>query len=105
LEGRAIGERKARVKAICVNGPLKGRLYDMGPSPSSFSTIDPATAVTGEWSSDAIYYRPQKFGFTSGGYTVLLWVAYTGPEPEATDLADILLSAVAKEALIMEARQ
>jgi hypothetical protein len=87
------------MKAVCVDGPLKGRIVDMGPRPSPVGAIKDLSLLEG---SDTVTYYPRKFGFTSGGFSVLLWLMVTEAEPSAEALADILLSDVAKEALIRE---
>lgn len=90
------------IHPVYVDGPLKGKDCPVDRNgPLSVGAVDPDVDVTGELQSNIVYYQIKKFGFTSGGRYVYLFIGYCGPEPNAEVLADMILNDAAKKAMVV----
>jgi hypothetical protein len=85
------------MKALCVNGPLRGKHFDSPANHRVFRTISQQGAVSQDY-AEPVTYRIDRFRIRSGGEDVVVWLAYTGPDwPTSSEVAEVLLSDAAME--------
>ncbi len=100
------------VKALCIDGPARGDVITVPASSPYYYMIDtsqilpireplPAGALWTAPDMPLVTYQMTRFGFVSGNSMVCIRIASSAPgEPDARDLADLLLSDAAKAALM-----
>lgn len=87
------------MNVLCVDGPLRGQVVDM--ETAGYQVVDPDMSPDLPLDQRSVTYRRNKFAYVSGGEIVYLWMAYSGPEPSALAISDLILSDLAKS--VMEA--
>lgn len=93
------------IHPVYADGPLRGKDFPVPGYCRSVQAIDTSHPLDLENPQGVfcpeVTYHLRQFGFHSGGSSVVLWIACSAPgEPEAGNLADLLLSDAAKAAMI-----
>lgn len=93
------------IHPVYVDGPLKGQDFPVSEPWMKVQAVDPDVMFDGSRNPEdpidraIVTYTLNKFGFRSGGKSVMLWLATSEPgEPDADVLCDLLLSDAAKAA-------
>jgi hypothetical protein len=91
------------IHPVYVDGPLKGQDFPVPAASRHVQAVDPEdyrpALAGGDGLLHPVTYALQRFGFHSGGSTVMLWLGCSEPgEPDVAVLADLLLSDAAKAA-------